>query len=164
MSAPRSSSQTDNHDATHHFLMESHHIATEAQFIIDSLPNAENAAVEWIVCQLKAIHTILLSLDDVATSQEKSVQLVAYVNHLLTPLEAYLSTPPQPANLNVPSNYTRSRGRPPFILDLERAQELHNLGNSWESQGRPYIHIWQLTACLPLGEISQKFLMMNWMN
>lgn len=125
--------ETDNHDGIHHFFMESHHIATEAQFIIDSLPNAENAAVERIVRQLDAVRTILLCLDDVATTQDEGDELVAYVNHLLTPLEAFLSAPPEPANLNVPCNHTGSRGRPPFILDLERAQELHNLGNSWES-------------------------------
>ncbi|EJF59965.1 hypothetical protein DICSQDRAFT_44550, partial [Dichomitus squalens LYAD-421 SS1] len=46
------------------FYIESHRIATEAQFIIDSLPNAEIATVEQIVQQLDAIRDILLHIDD----------------------------------------------------------------------------------------------------
>ncbi|KAJ7761442.1 hypothetical protein B0H16DRAFT_1414953 [Mycena metata] len=53
-----------SHDNVHHFLMEAHHIAQEAQFIIDSLPNAETPAVERVTHQLSAIRTILSTLDD----------------------------------------------------------------------------------------------------
>jgi hypothetical protein len=33
----------------------------------------------------------------------------------------------------VPCAYTNSRGHPGYILDLDRAQELHHLGNTWEN-------------------------------
>lgn len=127
------SSQTDNHDAIHHFFMESHRIATEAQFIIDSLPNADIDAVERIIHQLEAIRTILLSLDDPNTSPDEAQQLIYFVSHLLTPLEKFLATPLPPANSNVRCEYTNSKGRPSYVLDLDRAHELHMLGNTWDN-------------------------------
>jgi len=130
--AASGSSHTNNHDEAHHFLMESHRIATEAQFIIDSLPNAETPAVERIVRQLEAVRTILLYLDDPATTQAEIDQLVAFVNYLLMPLEQFLAVPPLAANTNIPREHTSSRGRPSYILDLQRAHELHALGNTWE--------------------------------
>lgn len=50
--------------------MESYKITTEAQFIIDSLPNAD-LAVERMVHRLDAIQSILSNLDDPLTSAEK---------------------------------------------------------------------------------------------
>ncbi|KAJ6603094.1 hypothetical protein B0H10DRAFT_2061067 [Mycena sp. CBHHK59/15] len=41
-------------DDVHNFLMEAHRISQEAQFIVDSLPNAEQPAVERVLHQLSA--------------------------------------------------------------------------------------------------------------
>ncbi|KAJ7153363.1 hypothetical protein C8R46DRAFT_826528, partial [Mycena filopes] len=46
------------------FLTECHTISTEAQFIVDLLPNAETAAVERVTHQLDAIQDILVGLQD----------------------------------------------------------------------------------------------------
>ncbi|KAJ7443461.1 hypothetical protein FB451DRAFT_1190078 [Mycena latifolia] len=54
----------DNGDSVHQFLMECHKISTEAQFTVDSLPNAETPAVERVTYQLDAIRDILLGLND----------------------------------------------------------------------------------------------------
>jgi hypothetical protein len=56
--------------------MESHWIATEAQFIVDSLPNTKTAAAEQVVHQLDAIRIILLSFDDPSLlwKKQKGVQ------------------------------------------------------------------------------------------
>jgi hypothetical protein len=124
--------RTNSHDAAHHFFMESHRIATEAQFIIDSLPNAEIPAVERIVRQLDSIRTILLSLNDPATTPDETEQLLQFVQYLLTPLKSFLATPPPPANSNVPREFPDTRGRSRYILDLDHAHELHQLGNTWE--------------------------------
>lgn len=129
---PRTTSRTDNHDAVHHFLMESHRIATEAQFIVDSLPNAEPAAVERVVHQLDAIRIILLSFDDPVTSLQETEHLISYVNFLLALLEAFLAAPPPPVNTRVPREHTNVAGRPRYTLDLNRAHELHQLGNTWK--------------------------------
>ncbi|KAJ6565056.1 hypothetical protein B0H10DRAFT_1929296 [Mycena sp. CBHHK59/15] len=53
-------------DDIHQFFMEAHRISQEAQFIVDSLPNAEQPAVERLTHQLNAIRTILATLDDPA--------------------------------------------------------------------------------------------------
>lgn len=106
-------------------------IATEANFIISSLPNAESPAVERIVHQLDAIRDILLHLEDPASTPEEIGALVHYVESLLHPLEQFLASPPPPANAFVPRQPSTSRGRPAYILDLDRATELHRLGISW---------------------------------
>jgi hypothetical protein len=126
------SSRTNSYDAAHHFFMESHWITTEAQFIIDSLPNVEFPAVECIVRQLDSIRTILLNLNDPATTPDETEKLLQFVYTLLTPLEAFLVTPPL-ANANVPHDFLDTRGCPQYILDLDHAHELHQLGNTWNN-------------------------------
>ncbi|KAJ7447926.1 hypothetical protein B0H11DRAFT_1878548 [Mycena galericulata] len=51
-------------DETHRFFMECHQISKEAQFLVDSLPNADSAAVERACRQLSAIRVILIALND----------------------------------------------------------------------------------------------------
>ncbi|KAI0059749.1 hypothetical protein BV25DRAFT_1808530 [Artomyces pyxidatus] len=58
----------------HIFFMEAHQISIEAQFIIDSLPNAEYAAVERICLQLHAIRRVLVHLNDPYTSEEQYIR------------------------------------------------------------------------------------------
>jgi hypothetical protein len=111
--------------------MESHHIATQAQFTIDSLPNADRSAVERLIGQLDAIKTVLLSLDDPATSLAEQDELLSYVFHLSEPLKAFLDAPSPSASFDVPRQFTHNRGCPAYTLNLERAYELHNLGNTW---------------------------------
>ncbi|GLB34620.1 hypothetical protein LshimejAT787_0201850 [Lyophyllum shimeji] len=112
--------------------MESHKICSEAQFIIDSLPNVELVAVERVTHQLSAICTILSGLEDPATSTERKEALHSYVTSLLLPLEDFIAEPPAPKNINIPLHHTDKRGRPSYILDLNRAVLLHNLGNTWK--------------------------------
>ncbi|KAJ6467135.1 hypothetical protein C8R47DRAFT_990495 [Mycena vitilis] len=57
-------SADDTGDSVRHFLMECHRISSEAQFIVDSLPNAETPAVERVTHQLDAIRDILIGLHD----------------------------------------------------------------------------------------------------
>ncbi|KAK0432958.1 hypothetical protein EV421DRAFT_1719028 [Armillaria borealis] len=59
-----------NADPIHQFLIECHNISSQATFIVDSLPNAELAAVEGVVHQLYAIQTILHSLNDHQMAEE----------------------------------------------------------------------------------------------
>lgn len=114
------------------FYIESHRVATEARFIIHSLPNAEIPAVERIVLQLDAIRTILRELNDEYTEAREVEDLIDLCNTLLHPLEAYLAAPPPPARTGVETQTTGRRGRPSYKLDVHRAQELHHLGNSWK--------------------------------
>jgi hypothetical protein len=93
-------------------------------------------SVERIVHQLEAVQTILLYLDDLATTQAEIDQPVAFVNYLLMPLEEFLAVPPLAANTNIPHEHTSSRGRPSYILDLQCAHELHALENTWEDIAR----------------------------
>ncbi|KAJ6536144.1 hypothetical protein B0H19DRAFT_1270940 [Mycena capillaripes] len=119
-------------DDVHNFLMEAHRISQESQFIVDSLPNAKQPAVEWVLHQLGAIRTILTNLDDPHSAPETIIALEAYVNGLIQPLAHFLANPPPPARSHIPLNTTGRRGHPSYQLDLDRALLLHDLGNTWE--------------------------------
>ncbi|KAJ7117263.1 hypothetical protein C8R43DRAFT_1091216 [Mycena crocata] len=67
-----------NHDDIHHFLMEAHKISQDAQFIVDSLPNAEVPAVERVTHQLSAIRTILTTLHDPHSSPQAISDMITY--------------------------------------------------------------------------------------
>ncbi|KAJ7448555.1 hypothetical protein FB451DRAFT_1532788 [Mycena latifolia] len=92
----------DNGDSVHQFLMECHKISTEAQFTVDSLPNAETPAVERVTHQLDTIRDILLGLNDPHLSGDTLEAVIAYVTILLSPLENFLSHPPLPARAHIP--------------------------------------------------------------
>lgn len=119
-------------DPFHHFFMESHKICSEAQFIISSLPNVEQPAVERATHQLDAIRTILSNLNDEKTSPEQASDLLEYINNLLLPLENFLNNPPPPPSSTIPLHHTDTPGRPTYIIDLDRANLLHDLGNTWK--------------------------------
>lgn len=123
----------EDHDAAvHAFLIQSHRVATEAQFIVDSLPNADPASVRRAVTQLDSIKTVLLNLHDEATTQEELAELVFYTARLMEPLQCFLDSDVPAANSSVPRTYSGDQGRPMYSLDLRRAQALHDLGNTWK--------------------------------
>lgn len=117
----------------HNFLMEAHNIAIEAQFIVDSLPNADLAAVERITHQLDAVREIVNSINDPSLPVPTIQGLLELVDGLLSSLEQFINHPPPPANAHVPRESTGLPGRPRLTLDMERALLLHDLGNSWDS-------------------------------
>lgn len=121
-----------NHDNVHNFLMEAHRISQEAQFIVDSLPNAEQKAVERVTHQLSAMRTILSTLDDPHSDPESLEALMNFVQDLILPLDDFLLNPPPPASTHIPLKRTGGRGRPSYVLDLDRALLLHDLGNTWD--------------------------------
>ncbi|KAJ6479899.1 hypothetical protein C8R47DRAFT_983223 [Mycena vitilis] len=71
------------HDETHRFFMECHQISNESQFLVDSLPNVETAAVERACRQLNAIRVILVALNDPHSTPEDLEHLIAYIDSLL---------------------------------------------------------------------------------
>ncbi|KAJ7737498.1 hypothetical protein B0H16DRAFT_1730279 [Mycena metata] len=94
------------HDDVHNFLREAHCVSQEGQFIIDSLPNAEQPAVERVLHQLSAIRTILATLDDPYTDTNSISAMETYVTRLIDPLEHFLADPPLPAHTHIPLNTT----------------------------------------------------------
>ncbi|KAJ7168738.1 hypothetical protein C8R46DRAFT_1092464 [Mycena filopes] len=108
------------HDDTHNFYMEAQRISQEAQFIVDSLPNAELPAVERVLHQLSAIRTILATLDDPFTDAPMINTMERYITNLIEQLENFLADPPPPAHTHIPLNATGQRGRPSYQLDLSQ--------------------------------------------
>ncbi|KAJ7865063.1 hypothetical protein B0H13DRAFT_1898816 [Mycena leptocephala] len=85
-----------NNDPVHTFLMESHNICVQAQFIVDSLPNAELPAVERSTHQLQ-FGELLLQL---MTPELRRM--------LLSPLEDFLANPPPPPGASLPKLFADS--------------------------------------------------------
>ncbi|KAI5885431.1 uncharacterized protein SCHCODRAFT_02557851, partial [Schizophyllum commune H4-8] len=71
-------------------------------------------------------------MEDEDIPEQERTDLIDHVQALLSPLEEFLRTTPFLPNLFIPREYTGKRGRPRYILNLERAIALHDLGNSWE--------------------------------
>ncbi|KAF7360009.1 Integrase catalytic domain-containing protein [Mycena venus] len=92
-------------DPVHNFLMEAYNITTQAQFIIDSLPNAEFPAVERSSHQLKAIQQILCTIEDPQLTDEALEDFI-------------VNTPPPPATF-LSKEYTGNPGRPHYVLDMQ---------------------------------------------
>ncbi len=128
-----SQNQGLNADPIHQFLIECHNITSQATFIIDSLPNAESAAIEGVVHQLYAIRTILHSLNDDQMDEDDVNRSVTYIDAVLKPLQDFLDNPPPPPSTTLPQIRTGKRGRPRYALDLQRVILLHDLGNTWDS-------------------------------
>lgn len=120
------------------FLAHCHTLVNEARFIITSFPNAEMAAVERSSHQLRAIRTIILSINDAYISQEDIEAMLETVDAHLRDLEDFLDHPPPPLANYIPRHYTGLPGRPAYALDMERICLLHELGNTWGDIGKAY--------------------------
>jgi len=115
------------------FLRNADKLVQEARFIISSFPNAETQSVERSIRQLHAVNTILANLEDEYLTSEEIDEYQDLVNSLIQPLEDFLIAEPPPRNVGTSTEPpTGRRGRPRYTLDLNRAIELHDLGNSWE--------------------------------
>ncbi len=164
-----SQNQGLNADPIHQFLIECHNITSQATFIIDSLPNAESAAIEGVVHQLYAIRTILHSLNDDQMDEDDVNRSVTYIDAVLKPLQDFLDNPPPPPSTTLPQIRTGKRGRPRYALDLQRVILLHDLaihGTRWlklsVSVNRHCIITWILRVCLLQDESIHRSQTMIW--
>ncbi|PPQ75955.1 hypothetical protein CVT26_005783 [Gymnopilus dilepis] len=124
----------DESDSVHQFLMNSDKLVQEARFIISSIPNVDIASVERSLRQLHATVAILVALEDPALSARDINDLVGLVNNLIIQLEEFRDRPPLPRNFGVSTEAPNGRrGRPRYQINLDRAKELHDLGNSWDA-------------------------------
>lgn len=123
----------DGSDSIDSFLYQADKLTREARFIVDSLPNAEVFAVERAVRQLRAIHLVLINLDDEWLSPEDIEPLILSVTMTIAPLQHFLDSPHPPRNIGTTTLPSTSSGRPKYDLDMKEASRLHLLGNSWES-------------------------------
>ncbi|KAF7349604.1 Integrase catalytic domain-containing protein [Mycena sanguinolenta] len=111
--------------------MHSDRIMRDARLVVEALPNAEIFAAERSLRQLCGIHVILLNLDDPWLSQSEVGALTGLVLDTGLTLENFLNGPPPPHNISTRTLPPSGRGRPRYALDLDRAIELHDMGNPW---------------------------------
>lgn len=150
----------DGSDSIDSFLYQADKLTREARFIVDSLPNAEVFAVERAVRQLRAIHLVLINLDDEWLSPEDIEPLILSVTMTIAPLQHFLDSPHPPRNIGTTTLPSTSSGRPKYDLDMKEASRLHLLGNSWESvaeaMGVTRKTIYNHLAMAGMSEISLK--------
>ncbi|KAG8938563.1 hypothetical protein FRC04_008252 [Tulasnella sp. 424] len=108
--------QNEDMEGINQFFRHCQMVTREARLIRDSLPNVDIPAARRSVTLLPAITTALDSLDDPWLDPKDIRSAQQEVLENLIPLEQFLSA-----------------DSPPHDIDLEAAQELHDLGNSWDS-------------------------------
>lgn len=85
-------------DEVHHFLAECHRLTSQANFLIDSIPNAETEATESMIRKLYAVRSILHDLNDPLTTPEEIQHLCDFIESKIQPLESFLESPPLPTS------------------------------------------------------------------
>lgn len=123
-----------NNDGVHLLLMELYRASSEAENLIDSIPNVETAAVEHSASRLRALRDLLFSMEDEQTSDEKKKEMMDYLNNLIVTLDNFVESQ-EVGDLapEIPLHHEQQgRGRKAYDLDLQAAQGLHNLGVSWK--------------------------------
>ncbi|KAF9003593.1 hypothetical protein BDQ17DRAFT_482009 [Cyathus striatus] len=110
----------------------------DGKFVLSSIPNADRKVAEHSVRQLQATKSILLDINDShLLSKEELIHCVFLIDEVLQPLEEFLRSPepvqmPQ-ATTESERNGGNSRTGPlRFDLNLDRAIQLHDMGNTWE--------------------------------
>lgn len=104
-----------------------------AQFVVDALPNADGGSIERSLRMLQLVKDALQDLDDPWIEESDIEAMLASISRVETPLEEFQSMPSPQHNTGTSTYQTNSPGRPSYVLDLDRAVELHDLGNSWKA-------------------------------
>lgn len=128
-----STANGDQDDPTHKFLIHADKMIREAQFIVDSLPNVEPFAVERALRQLSALHYLFANLEDQWLDQADINRFITLVLDVQIPLQQFQDQPPAPRNVGTTTVRGPGAGRPRYVLDLRRACELHDMGNTWDA-------------------------------
>lgn len=126
----------DNNDAPdkiHEFLLHADKVVKEAKFLVGSLPNAEEFAVERALRHIYSVFHILSDLNDPHLSAAEIEKLNELLLDTAYPLYDFLRHPPPPPNTGKTFIHTGRPGRPKTHLNLQRALELHEIGCSWDS-------------------------------
>ncbi|KAJ3515573.1 hypothetical protein NMY22_g14424 [Coprinellus aureogranulatus] len=105
----------------------------DGSFLLSSVPNADRKTGELIARQLNAIWDILARIEDPVLLDEAELEhCVVLIDSVLVPLMEFLATPEELRKPKAESSRTGSVGRPSYDLDLERALQLHDMGNTWD--------------------------------
>lgn len=123
---------TESTDTVHNFLTHAERVIQDARFIVQSLPNAEHFSVERALRQLHAVHVVLQHIEDDWLMKEEIDGFIDLVFSVALPLEAFRDSPPPAHNTGTTTINSGRPGRPAYSLDLDRAVELHDMGNTWE--------------------------------
>ena len=113
------------------FLRQADQVVKDARFVADSVPNVEPFAVERALQRLQAVHHILATTQDPWLKPGEMQKLLDGIIALGQGLEDFLTAAPPPPHIGT-TTLPSTGGRPRYDLDLERALELHDMGNSWE--------------------------------
>lgn len=122
-------SQPEGH---YQFFIQATVIIRHAQSIINSAPNIDRSSIEQCLAQLEAVRIALHSLEDGFTTSDEQQELIGITTHFIIQLEALYEDPTETTSIPLPTQHTGQRGRPAYILDLELALHLHDLGNTWQ--------------------------------
>ncbi|KAF5340076.1 hypothetical protein D9611_012341 [Ephemerocybe angulata] len=110
----------------------------DGKFFLSSIPNVDSDVGRGISRQLSSARGILSDVDDYSLLTKRELQeVVGLIDTVLKPLCTFLVGNPGESQLpQSPRIYTGKPGRPKYDLDLRRAIQLHEMGNTWEDVGK----------------------------
>lgn len=108
-------------------------LISSTQFFLSSIPNVDNDLGKGLARQLTSSRDLLTDLRDYTLlSKDELRECVDFVDSVLLPLQDHLShTAQQSEKPEAAKVYTGAGGRPRYEVDLERALQLHDMGNTW---------------------------------
>lgn len=114
-------------------LLQAHQIVVNSRFLISSFPDAELVTAQHYLKRLEAVKSILSTYTDTnLLSPSDLANCITIIDGVLDPIQKFCDNPPpnpRPETSTAPSG---GRGRPRVVLNLDRALELHSLGNTWD--------------------------------
>lgn len=110
------------------FYAQAGKICREAEFIIQSFPNAEMHAVKRSNRLLDGVWAILRDLDDAYIEPETNRAMLECVESLITKLCEFETAPPPPPNAGVERLRTGRPGQPRYIIDLDEVLFQRGIG------------------------------------
>jgi hypothetical protein len=116
------------------FFAEAHAIMHEAQLTVNALPNVDPFAAERSLRKLATILIVLHGIHPEDLPTDKVALLIKLVNDTSLILQGFLDSLEGESTQHhrthpIPMG---NQGRPRNTLDLPRALELHDMGNSWD--------------------------------
>ncbi|KAJ7279799.1 hypothetical protein C8J57DRAFT_1502436 [Mycena rebaudengoi] len=94
--------------------------------------NVETFSVDRALRQLHAGHCVLINLEDDWLGHDEFERLIDTVVTAGLSLEHFQATPPAARNIGTLRDIPTG-GRPRYIMDVDRAIELHAMVNTWDA-------------------------------
>ncbi|KAF5339993.1 hypothetical protein D9611_012376 [Ephemerocybe angulata] len=122
-----------SYDYLPHLLEKADRLILDTRFYLSSVPNVDIERGSGLARQLQASRSILTDLKDYSLLTKSEIEeCVRLVDLVLLPLMEYLGKPHKAHMPQCSRSATGKPGPARYNLDLHRAVQLHDMGNTWK--------------------------------